>query len=179
MNDFKNPLLQQAAQAVMAKVPAQLQPIVQKIVATGEKVMYSPNTRDMMFKQLGGDGEPAELAGAGAAKLFGILFNQSKKTIPLEAGAPAAAILLFEGLDFLEQAGKVQVTPDVLAQATQALGSNMLQLLGVGPDKIQMLMTKANSAQAAAQGNAEQPQGGAMQATTAPPGGIVASAQGA
>lgn len=163
MSDIKNPLLQQASQAILAKVPQQLQPVVLKVVESGKKVMYAPETRAMLEKQLAGPGDPAEKAGAGAAKLFALLFNRSKHTIPMQAGAPAGAMLLCEALDFLEQGHQVEVTPDVLAAATQAYGSNLLQLLGVDPSKLQGMVSPSEAPAAAAPAQS----------------GIIATAQGA
>jgi hypothetical protein len=48
---------------------------------------------------------------------MGILYHASKKTAPMQALIPAGMLLLFEGLQFLEDAGRVQVTPDFLARA--------------------------------------------------------------
>ncbi|MES2183041.1 MAG: hypothetical protein V4505_00715 [Pseudomonadota bacterium] len=141
-----NPLLQKTEDAIMSRVnPPQLQPVVQKIVDAGKKVMYSPETRDLLIKQLSALGEPAEVIGAGVAGLLGILVNQSKGTIPMQAGIPAATILLCEGLDLLEQAHSVQVTPDFLAECMQDLSSALLQAAGVTPEKLQALASKAGS----------------------------------
>ena len=89
----------------------------------------------------------------------------------MKAAIPAATILLCEALDFMEKAGKVQVNPNTLAQAMQALASSLLQLFGVTPDKLQGALQQAQGQQAT-----QQPQ----QATpSAPVGGILSNAAGA
>ena len=70
----------------------------------------------------------------------------------MKAGIPAATALLCEALDMLEQLGKIKVTNDTLSDAMQALGSNLLQLIGVTPKKLDEILSKqAYPAQSAMQ----------------------------
>ena len=146
----KNPMLAQIEQQTEAKVPADLKPTFERIVAAGQKVMYSPQTHKMMTDQMA-QGEPAHAAGEGIAKLFGILMHESKGTLNMKAAIPAMTSLLCEALDFMEQAGKVQITPDVIAKATQEMASSIMQMLGVTPEKLQGMMGKGQTAQPAQQ----------------------------
>ena len=161
-----NPLLQKTEEAIAAKVPANLKNAFQRIITAGLKVMYDPKTNDMMAKELKSQGDPAEIAGAGVAKLLGLLMNQSKGTMPMKAAIPAATVLLCEGLDFMEQAGLVKVDQNVLAKAMQAMSSSFLQLLGVTPDKMGQMIAQARQQQAAPKA-----------APPKRPAGIVAAAQ--
>lgn len=160
----KNPQLQQVEQAVEDKVPPDLQDALQRIVTGGLTVMYSPQTRQMLVSQLNKPGEPTEVAGEGIAKLMALLYKQSKGTMPMKAAVPAAQILLCEGLDFMAEAGKVQITSDTIAQATKAMMAYLLQVFGFSKDKVQQFM------QAGAQNAAPQ---------QAAPAGIIAQARGA
>lgn len=159
-----NPLLQQTSDAILKKADPRLVPVIKKLVDAGKQVMYSPKTRGMMMKQLG-DGKDPEAIGAGIAKLIGILYSESKKTAPIQALVPAGVLLMCEGLDFLEQAGAVKVTPDFLSQCTMAMGSNVAQLFGATPEKLQGLVDQGK------QGGQAAP----AQPTAAP--GIIAGAQ--
>ena len=134
-----NPLLEKTKAAILQKADPRLQPVIQKLVAAGEKIMYSPQTRDMTMKQLG-DGKDPEKIGAGVAKLIGMIYSESKKTAPMQALIPAAVLLMCDGLDFIEQAGAAQITPEFLSQCTMAMGSNVAQLFGATPDKLQGMM---------------------------------------
>jgi hypothetical protein len=140
--DSKNPTLQKMMQAVQAKVNPALANTVQKIVAAGEKVMYSPQTHDMMLQQIKSNPDPAVAVGEGIAKLFAILRKESKGTLNMKAAIPAMNILMCEALDFMEQAGVVQVTPELLASASKEMGSALLQVLGVTPEKMQAITSK-------------------------------------
>lgn len=159
----KNPILQKAAQAIEAKVPAEMRPTMQRIVLAGEKVMYSPQTHKMMIQQMNSNPNPAEAAGEGIAKLFAILLRESKGTLNMKAAIPAMTLLLCEALGFMEEAGKVKVSEQLVAEATREMGSALLQIIGVTPEKLQsMIASKGQPAPGAAQ-----------------PAGIVTQAQGA
>lgn len=135
-----NPILQQAIQAVEAKVPADLRRTYDRIILAGEKFMFSEQTRQMLMNQMKSSQNPAEAAGEGIAKLFAILLRESKGTLSMPAAIPAMTTLLCEALDFMEEIGYVQVTEDLLARATEEMGSALLQILGVTPDKVQSML---------------------------------------
>lgn len=156
--ETKNPLLQQAMQDIEAKVSPDMLRTFKKIVLAGEKVMYSPQTHQMMLKQMQSNPNPAEAAGEGIAKLFAILLRESKGTLNMKAAIPAMTVLLCEALAFMEEAGKVQVTPEILSAATQEMGSSLMQVLGVTPEKLQAMLAK----QRAGQAPGAQPAGGLM-----------------
>lgn len=168
-----NPLLQKTEQAILAKVKPELQSGMQRTVTAGLQVMYGSKT-NLMTQQLGKSPDYAHNVGEGAAKLLGILYQQSKKTMPLSIGVPAAMIFTCEGLDFLEKAGKLQVTPDLLSQATQEMGASVLQLFGVKPEQMQQAIAQQEAKGAA-------PTASPTPATpSGPPAqGIVGAAQGA
>jgi hypothetical protein len=78
--------------------------------------------------------------------------------------------LLCEGLQFLEDAGKVKVDANFLAECMKEMGSAVLQVFGVSPQKLQSIIGQ--------QGQPAQPTPpqGAMPPAP-PPGGIVTGAQ--
>lgn len=162
-----NALLEKTKAGILAKADPRLAPIIQKVVAAGEKVMTSDQTRGMFVKQMSAGANP-EAVGAGVAKLIGILQNQSKGSIPPEVLVKAATILMCEGLQLLEDAGKAQVTPQFLADCTKAMGSAVLQLLGATPEQLSTLLQKGGQPQGQPAQPAPQP---APQAP--PPQGII------
>lgn len=140
-----NQLLAKASEAILAKVDQRLHPVVQKVVEQGKRVMYDEKTRPMAMHQLKAAKDP-ESIGAAVAKLAGILFNQSRNTLPMEVLMPAATLLLCEALGFLEEAGVLQVDNDLLAKCTMAMSSAFLQLMGVTPEKLQELAAQRGQA---------------------------------
>lgn len=167
LNKKANPLLVKTEQAIRAKVAPEQTKAFEKIISAGLKVLDSEKTHKLVASQLQAQGDPAEIAGAGAAKILGVLMNQSKGSMPMKAGIPAATVLLLEALDRLEELGRIEVTNETLAEATQAMGSAILQMMDVTPQKLDMLTKKAQQPQPAQQ--AEQPP------QTPPPGGVPAS----
>lgn len=166
-----NPLLQKTEAAIEAKInPPQMKAVVDKLLALGKKIMYAPTTRHLLVYQMKGPGTDFEKIGAGVAKLMGLLTTQTKGTIPPQAMIPAGILLMCEALDFLEQAGRIQVNNDTLAQAMQETSSSLMQLLGVSPEKLQHMVTAAQKAGPAAKATAP----GAAPA----PAGIINSAVG-
>ena len=142
-----NPLLQKTEQAVTDKVPANLKSGFQKAVTVGLKIMYSDDGQNIMKDQLMKSGDYANNAAEGAAKLLGELYKQSKMTLPMTIGIPAVTVLMCEALDFIEQAGKTKITPDLLAEAMKALSAYVLQLFGVSQDKLHDMTQQAKQAQ--------------------------------
>lgn len=144
---LKNPLLQQVVEQVEAQVPADLRNTYDRIFLAGQKVMYSPETREMMMRQFSSQQNIAEAAGEGIAKLFAMLISESKGTLNMKAAIPAMTALLCDGLDFLEGAGRVRVDERVLADATSEMGSAILQVLGVTPEKMQGILAAGGEKQ--------------------------------
>ena len=146
MAQVQNPLLQKLQQATEAKVPEQLKGAYKGIIAAGEKVMYSPQSHKMMMQQMS-QGDPADAAGEGIAKLLAILLHEMKGALNMKAAIPAMTHLLCDALDFMEQAGKCKVDNDLLATAVKEMGSSILQILGATPDKMQGMMAKGKTMQ--------------------------------
>jgi hypothetical protein len=169
-----NKLLQQTVQATLQKAKPQYVAAINKVVLAGKKVMYSPQSREMAMGELKKANGNPEAIGAAVAKLVAILMAHAKGTMPPEVFVPAGTILMCEALQFMEDAGTLTVSADFLAQCTKAMGSALLQMLGITPEKMQQLVAQkqgqpaqtaqpAQPAQPAAQPAQPGVVGGAMQ----------------
>jgi hypothetical protein len=138
-----NPILQKTEQGIQQKVPQNLQDQFQKVITAGQTIMYSGNGK-LIAQQLNKPGDVLQNVGEGAAKLVGKLFQQSGHQLPVSLAAPAAIIFMCEALDYLEQSGKIQVTNDVVAKATQDTSAYVLQLFGVSQDKLHQIIANAH-----------------------------------
>lgn len=138
-----NQLLVKTEQAIEAKVPQQYQKAFQKAVHAGLIIMYSPAGVKIMQQLLAKQGDMISNIAAGAAKLLGELYRQSKGTLPMKVGIPAATVILCEGLDMLEKTGRIKVTEDVVAEATKDFGAFVMKLVGMTPEKLAALKVKA------------------------------------
>lgn len=141
-----NPLLQQTEQGIQEKVPANLQPGLQRVVSAGLTLIYSPALHQRMVEKLESTPNPAENAALGAVNIVGTLFNQSKGSMPLSIAAPAAIILMCEILDFVAQAGKIQITPELVSQAAQSASEHTLAMLKISKDQIHHVVAHGMSA---------------------------------
>jgi hypothetical protein len=137
-----NPLIEKARASILEKVDPRLAPVVTKVVEAGKRVMYSQQTRGLAIQQMKSGTDP-ETVGAAVTKLAAVLFNESKQTIPMNVLLPATMLLLFEALEFLEEAGTLKVDAQNLAGYTQATASGFLQMLGVTPEKLQGMVGQA------------------------------------
>lgn len=176
-----NPLLQQTEQAIQQKVPANLQAGLQRVVAAGLTLIYSPALHQRMVEKLESTPNPAENAALGAVNIVGTLLNQSKGTMPISIAAPAAIILMCEILDFVAQAGKIQITPQVVAQASQSASEHTLAMLKISKDQIHNVVAHGMSAAHGHLSAAMAAQSPSPSAAPAAPtsGGIINSSMGA
>lgn len=124
-----NPMLEQAEQVIQANLPANMQPALQQVVNAGLTVMYSAQTAQARKQAIMNTKNPVTESGEGAARLISNLFQQSNKTMPPGVILPAACIFAFEYLDFMAKAGKVTITPDIIANSTHAVIAAVLPLM--------------------------------------------------
>jgi hypothetical protein len=159
LGQASNPMLEQAEQGIIDKVPANLKDALNRVIHAGLTIMYSPKLAQQRNERIANSTDPAQEAADGSARLMLNLYEQSGKKLPTEIIAPGAMVFAFEYLDLLAKAGKAQISPDLIAQATQATGESALKLMGIGKDQIAQLSAQA-------------------QQRSAKPAGIIAAAQG-
>jgi hypothetical protein len=165
--DSSDPLIAKVQDAVRAKLPPKYRVAVQRIVLAGMKVMFSPETHQLMLQAIRSDTDPAHAVGMGVTQLLTLLFKESKGSMPIPAIVPGGVLLCCEALDFMEKAGMVKVTPQIIDDTVQTVTAYLMQKLGYTPDQM------ARIAQGGAQGGAPAPQGAQP---AAPQGAAPASA---
>jgi hypothetical protein len=173
-----NQMLQQAEEGIQAKVPQNLQDGLARVVHAGLTIMYSEKLAAQRNARIASSTDPVKDAGEGAARMMVNLYQQSGKKMPTDLIVPGAMILAFEYLDLVAKAGKADITPDLIARATQSVADAVLPVLGITKDKLAKIM-------AAQEGQGAAPEPG-QPGTPAPAGpaqaapqGIIGAAQGA
>jgi hypothetical protein len=131
------------AEQTAADIPTNFQEAFSRVVAAGMRVMFSEQTHDMMIEQLQQEGDFAQNVGNAIAGLMLLLFEKSNKTMPGEVIIPAGIYLLAQGADFIEKVTGEQVTPDVLATATQVMIDTLMKKFGIDPGKALGVAQKA------------------------------------
>lgn len=139
---MQNPMIVKAEAAIDAKVSKTDKSAYDKIVLAGMKVMFSKETHGPLMQGLQESEDKLKTAIEGVIGLLGILYKESRNTMPVGPMILAGQSLMMEALDFMEQGGMVEVTPDMLAQATQSYIETLLPKLGVTPDRMQALMSQ-------------------------------------
>lgn len=129
-------IAREARQQIEAHIPPQFRAPVERLVLAGMKVMFSPQTHELAMRQVQESEDPAAGAAIGVAALMSQLTSRVKGELPPPAIVPAALILLMEALAFLAEGGQVELTDEVVADATQDLAGYLMQKLGLTPDKV-------------------------------------------
>ena len=106
-----------------------------RIVLAGKKVMFDKSTHQLMLQQMDGDGPMPEKLGKGVAGLMGLLWQESKQSLPPQLLIPAGMVLVAVAANFLQQAGE-QITDQDIGSGIEVMVSAMLQTSGVDPNKV-------------------------------------------
>jgi hypothetical protein len=181
-----NPLLQQTEQAIQSKIKPQFMPQFQKAVTAGMSLLYSPALHQKMVAGIQSSSNPEQNAALGAANLVGTMQNQSKNAIPVQLVAPVALVLMCEILDFISQVGKVQVTPQLIAQCSQDTAHAVLVMMGINQQQMHQVVAKGVVAKNGQSGQSATPSQAASSSAPAPAapqsggiiGGIIGGAMG-
>ena len=139
---------QQFIKAVYEKINPKDKGSLDRIVKAGSQIMFSKDTHKYMLQALEGEGDMSEKIGMGIVQLMTILYEQSKKSMPLQLMMPAASIFVELACEYVdkEQGG---MTMDIFSEA--------LQLVGVGLHR--MLSGKIGNEQSGTQPQGTQPPG--------------------
>lgn len=122
-----DPLLEQTEQALIAKVPPQMKGALQKVLSAGLKILYAPQLAAQLKQKLATT-DPVQSASQGAVNLFAELWKQSNRTIPKPVVVPSVVLFAFEYLDLAAKAGRIKITPQVIAQVTQLTTQALIKL---------------------------------------------------
>lgn len=140
---MQNPLIIKAEAAVDAKVSPADKEAYDKIVLAGMKVMFSKETHGQLVQGFKEAGDPLTAIVEGIIAIIGILFKESRGTMPPGPMVLAGQSLLMEALDFMDESGMIEVDEQMLGDATQKYIETLLPKIGLTPDKMQAVLGKA------------------------------------
>lgn len=130
---------------VVEAIPPNLRDAFERVILAGMKVMYSPETADMVEEVMSGPGEVWKKLGEGVAGLMMLLDKQSGKGIPQDIIIPAAIELVHEAADHLNKTGQ-EVSEEDVKTATQYVAVLIAKKFGANDQQI-MGMFGGNPAQ--------------------------------
>ncbi len=138
-------------------------PQLQRIVVAGMKVMFDPQTHQLVQQALAGPDPLPQKLGKSVAGLMGLLWQESKQSLPPQLIIPAALVLLAHAIDFLRKSGQQGADANLYAQASEVMISILLQSRGIDPQKVAQIGARAAS-------------GGSLKSAAAPQPGAAAPA---
>lgn len=106
-----------------------------RIVLAGRRVMFDSRSHKMFLEQLDGPGTIAQKLGQGVAGLMGLLWQESRQSLPPELLIPSGMCLVAVAADFLRKGG-MDVSDEDVAGGIEALVTALLQAGGVDPEKV-------------------------------------------
>ena len=139
-------ITEQSVTAQLHLTPQQAQQM-QRIVLAGKMVLFSKESHHLMLKELDGPGTISQKIGQGVAGLMGLLWQESKNSLPPNLLIPAGMVLVVVVADFLRQTGQ-QITDQDIGSAIEAMTTAILHASGVDPDKVAAMGEKSGAKQA-------------------------------
>ena len=116
-----------------------------KIVLAGKRVMFDSRSHKMFLEQLDGPGTTAQKLGQGVAGLMGLLWQESRQSLPPELLIPAGMVLVAVAADFLRKGG-MDVSDEDVAGGIESLMTALFQAGGVDPDKVAEIGARGSDA---------------------------------
>ena len=137
-----NPQLAKAEASIESKIQPKDKASHQKIVIAGLKVLFSKELNGELFNNLRQSKNPAISTAEGIIGLLGILYKQSRNTMPVGPMVTAGMTLILNSLDFAEQAGIIKVDNEMIDLATEHYLESLLPKIGVTPEQLQQVLGK-------------------------------------
>jgi hypothetical protein len=136
-------------------IPPEQKDAVDRVVAAGQKVMYSPDMREQLLEEVKRDAPIPQKLAEGVVGLLLTLDKQSNGGIPVAALFPAAMELLGEAAETLGAAGQ-KVTQEDYNQAAQMMFVLLGRKLGASDEQIMQGAEQAMGGQGAAPAEPDQ-----------------------
>lgn len=137
----QNSILKQAEAQIEKQLAPEVRQNYMKIVVAGMKLALNKGSQGLLAT-LKASKDPLNDIVKGAIGIVGFLRRESKGAMPVKAMVPAAFALVLQGLDMAEKVGVLEVTKEVLAEATQAFLEEITHVMGLTPESMQGLATK-------------------------------------
>jgi len=142
--------LSPASMLARMKLSPKQKPQLDRIVEAGKRVMFDEKTHHLMLESMQGDAPIEQKIGGGVVSLMGVLWNESKQSLPPELVIPAGVVLVAEACDFLNQSGS-PVTPEQQGAATEFMIDTIFKGAGVDSNNLEGTAQQGQAAQNQAQ----------------------------
>lgn len=143
--------LQQIQTQIEAKLPPNDHDAYRRIVVAGMKVMFDESTFADIFNSFNAE-RPVPSLVNGVLGLGVLLMKKSKGTMPVPAAIAAMNTLMLHAMDFLGKAGKLQITPELVAEATTTFLETVMQKMGMNQQTMGKIVQQTQQAAMQAKG---------------------------
>lgn len=140
-------LLKANEDAILAKLDPKMRRDVQRIVLAGMKVAIHGGPNGIL-RNLPTSKDPVRDCAIGAVNLAFMMVksqNPTPSSDVLAATAYASYLLMFQALDVAAKMKKVEITPEVITQATKVATDRVLANMGLTPAKMNMIVSKVGA----------------------------------
>lgn len=152
-SDFK---IDPAAVREKMKIPPQFQDGYNRLVQAGSKLLFNPQTKQLVMTHLHQQGQPIGPAmGRGIAGLMLMIFRKTNYKAPSQVLIPAGLDLLVQACDFILQTKMLPLGPQDVSLAVKTFVATMLRQFGGSPDKIKQQIGVTGDADDNGQGGSE------------------------
>lgn len=135
---IQNKLIQQAHDEVEKNVTDRES--YDKIMESAMRVIYDKKVFEKIVKGIEESDNPVEDAAKGVVAILGAMAEKAQGTIPPEAAIQAGYSVLLDALDFMEQAGVLEIDKDAIARATMEYFETLLPSIGLTAEKLSAAM---------------------------------------
>ena len=133
---MSSPILQAAEARLEAGLAPSNELNYKKIVVAGMAAGLARGPQSIVAKLLKNP-DPVKGAARGAVALVLILRREAKGVMPLKAMIPAGMTLMFRALDFVNHAGRVQITAQDLNRAARIFANDLFGAFNITPPMLQ------------------------------------------
>lgn len=160
-----------AKQSLFQNLGEKEQSVIGRVIYAGMKMLFTPEMNAKVVEGIKRQDEGMDISdklGIGVAHTLGLMFNESKGTMPLGALLPAGYVLLAKMYEFVDRTGLAKVTDEDFGESMQMMNAVINKFFN--PQFNGDLV--ANGKEAVAQGQQTQEQAAPAQ-PTAPPAGLI------
>lgn len=139
-SDLKNPILKQIESSIEAKVSPKIKKTYLAIVVSAMKLCFDEKTNPSLIKGLKSSADIPKNVSLICAGMLGTIYKQSGHKNGQEfvsAAVPASMTLMCQILQFAEQSGMIQLTPQNVSQCAALTSQAVLKKFGIDHGKVQ------------------------------------------
>lgn len=138
LHKAENKMLIQIENDIIAKVPKDKLEIFYRTLIAAETLLFDEKSHQNMelIKNPMSRNRPVETIATGVAGLMWLLYQQSKKTLPVEAiiyGGIVSACVVW---DFAERGLNMAITPELVSETTQLMCEKVFEHMGITPEQL-------------------------------------------